>query len=126
MARKETLVYQLVSAQSLAASFQSPATMIKMYDNCSYQINITTTNSIGTFSVQVSNDYQTQKEDDRSNAGNWEDLTLSGTPSAGAANDNIVIDLNQLPYKAIRLAYTSTVAGTGVADIYVACKSVGA
>lgn len=97
-----------------------------MYDNCSYQINIATTNSTGTFSVQVSNDYQNQTQDDATNAGNWEDLTLSGTPTVAAANDNIVIDLKGMPYKAMRLSYTPIIAGTGTATIYVSCKSTGA
>lgn len=127
MGRKDIIVYKLVSAQSLAATFNSSPTVINYMDNCSYQINVTTSNSQGTFSVQASNDY---KKDEPSqivtNAGTWVDLTLSGTPTVAAANDSIIINLNQLPFTAIRLHYTSTIAGTGTADIYITDKVVGA
>lgn len=59
-------------------------------------------------------------------AGHWIDLTLGGgTPTIAAASDDIIIDLNQLPFSAIRLSYTSTVAGTGTAQIVAMSKAVG-
>ena len=127
MARKNHLNYELLSSHSLSASFNSPATVIKFTDNVSYQINITTTNSVGSFSVQVSNDYAVNPMDpqDITNPGTWDTLTLSGTPTVNSANDVIVISLNQLPYDAIRLAYTSSVAGTGVCTAYLTSKQIG-
>lgn len=127
MARKNILTYQVASNQSLSATFTSPATVINYLDNCSYQINIVTTNSIGTFSVQGSNDYQISDPMGAVvNTGHWIDLTLGGgTPFANASNDNIIIDLNQLPFGAIRLVYTSGTAGTGTCNIYLTCKQVG-
>lgn len=125
MARKNTLTYEVASSQSLSASFTTPATVIQYLDNCSYQINITTTNSVGSFSIQGSNDYSVN-ENNIINPGNWIDLSLGGgTPSANAADDNIIISLNQLPFSAIRIAYTSSVAGTGTCDIFMTCKQVG-
>lgn len=127
MARKNILTYQVSSAQSLAATFTTPVTVINYLDNCSYQINVTTTNSIGTFSVQGSNDYLIENPSSAVvNAGNWIDLTLGGgTPFVNAGNDLIIINLNQLPFTAIRLVYTSTTAGTGTCNIYLTCKQVG-
>lgn len=126
MSRKNVLTpVKISSAQSLAATFTSPVTTITYADNISYQINITTTNSTGTFSVQASLDYSPPTAS-VPNTGNWVDLPLGGTPSAAAANDTILINLNNLPFNATRVVYTSTVAGTGVADIYIMTKAMGA
>lgn len=128
MSQKNSLRYQLVSGQSLAASFNTSPTMVKVLDNCSYQINITTSDSIGTFKVQASDDYQASGPNDNVvvNAGNWVDLTLAGgSPTVSAANDHIIINLNQLPFNAIRLDYTAGTAGTGTCDIWVVCKRLG-
>lgn len=127
MARKDTVRTELLVQQSLSASFTSPITIIRNLDNCSYQMNITTTNSIGTFQVQASNDYDTYSPTNEvTNTGNWIPLTLGGgVPFVNAANDNIIIDLNQLPYNAIRISYTSTTAGTGHLDLWLVCKQVG-
>lgn len=127
MARKNVLFYEVESAKSLAASFNSKPTLIKYLDNASYQINVTTSSSTGTFAVEVSNDYTIlEPTNDVTDAGTWTALTLSGVPFVAAANDSIVIDLKQLPFNAIRVAYTSTIAGTGSCDIFVGIKQVGA
>lgn len=125
MARKDTLLHELLVDQSLSSSFNSPATVIRYGDNISYQIDITTTNSIGTFSVQVSNDYAVGPDNTITNAGTWNTLTLSGTPTVDATNDIISISLNQVPYFAIRLAYTSSTAGTGTCNAWITSKQVG-
>ena len=135
MSRKNTLVTQIgpngagpaATSFSLSSSFTSPATVVRFLDNCSVQINITTTDSTGTFAIQVSNDYYVNEGNDSvvENAGNWTSLTLAGgTPFANAANDTIVISLNQLPYYAVRVAYTSTIAGTGTCTIFMTDKEL--
>lgn len=111
-------------AQSMASSFNSLPTMIKYLDNVSYQINITTSNSTGTFSIQGSNDYQAADGLNSAATGNWVTLTLSGTPVAAGANDNIMLTLNQLPFRAIRLVYVSAVAGTGTCNCYIVAKQL--
>lgn len=126
MARKLILQEQIATSQSLAASFNSTPTIVSYMDNCSYQINVTTSNSTGTFSVQVSDDYQPQTPQLSAVTGNWVDLSLGGgTPAVAAANDVIIINLNQLPFKAMRLAYTSTIAGTGTCNIFLFNKQIG-
>lgn len=126
MARKDVLVHQLASAQSLAASFNSDPTVISYSDNIGYQINVTTTNSVGIFTVQASLDYAKSITGAVLNSGTWVDLTLAGgVPSVAAANDQIIISLNQLPFVAVRLKYTSSVAGTGTAGLYIVSKQVG-
>lgn len=126
MSRKNVLPYKIATAQSLATSFTTAPTVITYTDNISYQINITTSNSTGTFAVETSDDYQKDPTTNALiNAGRWVPLTLSGVPTVAAANDTIDIALNQVPYGAIRLSYTSAVAGTGVCDIYFLSKQVG-
>lgn len=128
MSRKNVLDHLLVSGQSLAATFTSDPTVIQWLDSVAYQINITTTNSTGTFAVEGSLDYVPSNavQGKPAAAGNWATLNLSGgTPSVAAANDVILIDLNQLPYKAIRLKYTSTIAGTGTCAIYLNARQLG-
>jgi hypothetical protein len=124
--QKNVLLPVLVAKnQSLAASFNSPATVIKYTDNIAYQINVNTTDSAGAFAVQVSLDYvPTNDPGGPANAGTWSTLPLSGTPVVAAANDTISIELNQVAATAIRLAYTSGTAGTGTCNITVAGKSL--
>ena len=126
MARKNVLRHEVAVAQSLAASFETAPTVVTYLDNCSYQINVTTSNSIGTFSVQGSNDYNVSLPSNTvTDNGTWADLDLGGTPIVNAANDVILINLNQLPFTAIRVAYTSGTAGTGVCDIILIAKQLG-
>lgn len=115
----------LETAKSLAASFTTAATVIDFQDNVLYQIDVTTSNSEGTFVVQVSSDYQPTNGQVTANAGTWVDLTLDGTPEVSAANDNILISLNQVPFHAIRLKYNSDVAGTGTCKITITARNVG-
>lgn len=133
--RKNTLITQLVNPVnstkvfSLSSAFNSPATVVRFSDNCSYQINIATTDSTGTFAVQVSDDYFVNEANGEvvMNPGNWINLTLAGgTPFANAINDFIAINLNQLPFYAVRLSYTPTVPGTGTCAIFISNKTVGA
>lgn len=125
MSRKNVLEpIVLASNQSLATSFNSAPTVVKYLDNISYQINVVTTNSEGTFAVEVSNDYVPSNSGVTPDTGNWSPLVLTGTPTVAAANNTLVINMNQLPFAAIRLAYTSTVAGTGTCEIILTGKMI--
>lgn len=126
MSAKNSQQSLLVANQSLAATFTSPVTTIRYLDNISYQINVTTTNSVGTFVIQGSNDYKGDLTNTGAvSPGNWVDLPLSGTPNANAANDTILIDMSAVPFIATRLVYTSSAAGTGHADIWLAGHRLG-
>ena len=96
MSRKLVLApdIPLIVGQSLAASFTTAPTLIDFQDNVAYQINVTTTNSTGTFAVQASLDYEKGNGLENARTGNWVTLTLGGgTPTVSAANDNIMIYL---------------------------------
>lgn len=126
MSRKNFKQYQLLTAQTMAATFTSPVTMVQNMDNCSYQINFTTSDAVGSFAIQASDDYKKEQPGDQvQNAGNWVTLDIGGTPTAASANDTILIDLNQLPFMAIRFVYTR-VSGTGSLDAFISSKTVGA
>lgn len=126
MSAKNSQQSQIATAQSIATNVIFPVTTIRYLDNISYQINITTTDSQGTFKVQGSDDFK----GDLTNTGvvspgNWVDLPLSGTPNANAANDSIIIDMSAMPFIATRLVYTSAVAGTGHVDVWIAGHRLG-
>lgn len=126
MSRKNTLQFTVASAQSLSASFTTTPNVITNLDNISYQIDVTTADSTGTFVVQASNDYKVVAPNETVvNAGTWVTLTLSGSPSVSAANDIISIALTQPPFTALRLSYTAGTAGTGTCNIYLNAKQVG-
>jgi len=99
--------------QSLASSFNTVSTSVKYSDNLSYQINWTTTNSVGAFQLQGSNDNST-----------FTNLIACGTVSA--ASDTAMVNINQFPFAYMRLAYTSTTAGTGTCTIVLMGRSIGA
>lgn len=123
--RKNTLITQILTSQSMAASFTSPVTVVANLDNCSYQINFTTANAVGSFAIQASNDYKSvQPGTAVQNAGNWVTLDIGGTPVAAGSSDTIVVDLNQLPFNAIRFVYTRT-SGTGTLDAFISMKQLG-
>jgi hypothetical protein len=127
MGRKPAVNYQLLTNQSLAANFISPVTSITTEDNVSYQIDVVTTDSTGTFTVQASNNYEVVGPGPVVvNAGTWFDLPLTGTPAVAAANDTIAIEIREPSFNAYRLKYTSTVAGTGVCSVRVNAKTLGA
>jgi len=123
--RKNVLPPILVSSNhSLAAPFSTSPTVITFLDNCAYQINITTSDSTGTFSVEGSLDYV---QATANVTGHWIPLTLGGStaaPIAAGANDQIIINLNQVPFNALRVSYVAGTAGTGHADIYFMSKMV--
>lgn len=136
MAKKDSLITTLVNPVtntttfSLAASFNTPATVVRFLDNCSYQVNVVTTDSSGTFAVEMSNDYYVNPASGTiENAGNWIPLTLTSAlgavPTVAATSTNISINLNQLPFYAVRLAYTSGTAGTGTCVIFISDKVIG-
>lgn len=103
----------IASSQSLAASFNSDSTVVSNEDVVSYQINITTSNSTGTFYLQGSNDNS-----------NWVTIGTAGT--AAAANDSIIVDFDDISMKYVRISYASTIAGTGTCDILLMARSIGA
>jgi len=117
--------YQVVTNGDMSqSSITSSITNIQGLDNTGYQLNFTGTPT-GTFSVQVSMDYQpgTSPNSQPANAGNWISLPLSPAITASGAGDVAYIDLNQLSTPYIRLVYTRT-SGTGTLQAFVVSKAI--
>lgn len=127
MARKNTLKYPVVTGKSLSSTFTTDPTIILNSDNISYQINVFTSDSIGSFAVEVSDDYVApQPQNGPTNAGKWSPLVLGGgTPAVSASDTVILVSLNQVPFAAIRLTYTAATPGTGTCDITLTSKQLG-
>lgn len=109
-----------MSLSSLTTSY----TNIQGLDNVGYQV-VFTGAPVGTFSVQISADYQPGKSPNSNpiNAGNWITLPLSPAITASGSGDAAFIDLNQLGAPWIRLVYTKT-SGTGTLQAYVMAKAI--
>jgi hypothetical protein len=126
MSRKNTLIFPILADQSLSVAFTTDPTFCRYLDNLSYQISVTTADSTGTFTVQASTDFMLDDRQQVANPGTWTDLDLDGgVPFINAANDTILINLNQVAFNAVRIKYTPNVAGTGVCSMVVSGKSLG-
>lgn len=118
--RKNSLINsEVVTGQSMAASFVSQVTSLAYLDNAMIQLAFTGTPT-GSFAVETSNDYDKNLNPDTSH---WVALTLSGSPVATGAPDTILITLNQIPAPNIRLRYTSS-GGTGSLDYRISAKEI--
>jgi len=106
------------------SSITSQYTNIQGLDNVGYQVNFTGTPT-GTFSVEISMDYQPGNgpNAEPANAGNWISLPLVPAIIAAGSPDIAYIDLNQLSAPWIRLIYTKT-SGTGTLQAYVVAKAI--
>jgi hypothetical protein len=83
-----------------------------------YQINIDTSNSTGTFYVQISEDYNP-----RDATGSFVDMGAAGT--AAGADDTIICEIDPGGRAFIRLRYESDTAGTGTCTVLLTAKPLG-
>ena len=122
MARKNVLSPQTIaSSQSLASAFGCTPTELSFLDNIAYQIEVSTTNSSGQFVLQATLDSPDSLGSFASV--NW--TTLMNCGAITGANDSILVNVNQFPYKYARLYYTPSVAGTGTCSIKIMAKQIG-
>ena len=116
----------VVNAVSMAASFNTPPTIIQRLPGISYDLSWTGTPT-GTFAVQVSNTYQLGLDGVVLNAGNWYDLpsaALIGTLPTPAGTDGTgFIDVIGTEAYAVRLAYTAS-SGDGNLTAVIAAKVI--
>lgn len=106
------------------SSIVSLITDIQGMDDVGYQVNFTGTPT-GTFSIEISMDYQpgTSPNSAPANAGNWITLPLSTPVVASGSGDVAYIDLALLSAPYIRLKYTRT-SGTGTLNAFVVGKAI--
>lgn len=98
---------------SMAASITGPTTEIDIMDNLCYIVKWTSSDAVGTFSVEGSIDGTT-----------YVPLTFDPGLEAPASNNGaILININQAPFPKIRFVYTRT-SGTGTLDVRLSGKGV--
>ncbi len=124
---KNTLRYYLdplISAKSMASSFNGTPANIQEFDNVGIQLKWTGSNPIGTINVQVSLDYDTRFP----SSATWtllEDGT--GTPivitPAGAAGTGY-FDLNQLSAMWVQVVYTTAGGSNGLLTSKISAKGL--
>lgn len=106
----------------MGANVTSAVTNIQFLDNIGVQFNFTGTPT-GTFSVEISADYEQDTNGNVTNAGNWVSLVLSPIPAAAGAADSIYIDITQISAPWVRAKYTRT-SGTGTLNGFITAKQV--
>lgn len=116
--------FHLIIDGAMSASITSAATNIQYLDNVSIQLNFTTSDAVGTFSVQGSLDHAANSlTNQQITAGNWVTITLPTSPVAASADNQILLDLNQLSFPWIRVVYTRS-SGSGTLNAYISAKAV--
>ena len=97
---------------TLSTAFYSPSTTVKMGDSVTYQIDITSSDSTGTFYAQGSDDNVS-----------FADIGVCGI--ASAVNDVSVVQIDPADNFFYRVRYSPTVPGTGSCQIRVGYKPKG-
>lgn len=114
----------LISARSMAASFNGTATNIQNFDNVGIQFSWSGANPLGTINVQMSNDFDprfpsaatwTLIEDDSGVA-----IVIAPAGTAGTG----YFDLNQLPGMWIQVVYTTTGGSVGTLTCKISAKGL--
>lgn len=114
--RKNVLLpYKFLDAQSLASSFNSEVITIQYLDNVGITLACSgVTDNTGEFFVECSIDGET-----------WIDIEVSPQILLDDADDNILINLNNLPFSKVRLTFAPA-GGTpnGVVTGYITAKEL--
>jgi hypothetical protein len=95
--RKNVLLpFKLLDSVSLAASFSSEPVTIQYLDNIGITLQCTgITANTGSFRIECSVDGDL-----------WVDIGVTPSISLANTNDNIIINLSQLPFSKLRVAFT--------------------
>lgn len=114
--------FTLLNLHDMSATFASEAQPCNGQDNIGIQLKWIST-PVGTFGVQVSNDYYPGDSVSPHNAGTWTDLTLSSAIAAAGSADNAAINLQQLPFSWYRITYTRS-SGSGLVTCVITQKGL--
>ena len=108
-----TAINPALVSGDMSADIIGPVTVIDKIDMVCYQVSWTSSNAVGTISVQGSIDNST-----------WDDLTFN--PALAQPNSNngaYLINLALIPFPYIRLKYTRG-SGTGDLTVYLSAKGL--
>lgn len=88
--------FKLLDGQSLSASFSSAPVTIQYLDNIGITLACTgVTTNTGAFRVECSID-----------GIKWIDLAITPSMSLSNANEDLIINLNQVPFSQLRVSFT--------------------
>jgi hypothetical protein len=104
--------YHLMTDGDMSGNLTSNTVDVTYSDNVGIQLTWTGA-AVGTFAVEGTVDES-----------NWSSLSFSSTPSASGGGDTHLLNLNNLPYKRIRVKYTRT-SSTGTLQVWVMAKTMG-
>lgn len=110
--------YLLVDAASMGADITSDPFDVTYSDNVGIQLVFIGTPT-GVFEVQGSIDYNDTRE-----TGNWSALDFGTAPAASGAADVHLLNINNVPYKKLRVFYDRT-SGTGSLSVTIMAKTLG-
>ncbi len=100
----------------MSGTITSLVTVISNISMMSYAYSWAGTAPVGAIDVQVSDDYSQNADGTVKNAGTWNSLPLSPTPSVSGNTGNGLVDIDQLGAYAIRTVYTPG-SGTGTLNV---------
>jgi len=106
------LPVKILDTGDMSTSLVSDVLNIQYMDNIGLQIVWTTSDAVGSWSVELS-----------INGDDWTPITLSSPVNVAGTNDNAYLDLNQLSANLLRVVYTST-SGTGTCDVWTTAKII--
>lgn len=108
--------YEVIEDGDMSGNITSQVTIIQKLSLLSYGVSWTGTSPVGTMSVQVSNDYELNKDGSVRNAGTWNDLPLSAPTAVTGNSGNGFIDIFATAGYAMRIKY-NRVSGTGTMEV---------
>lgn len=116
--------YKMFDAVTISTTQSSTATNVLNLDNASIQVIWSGGGTpVGTLTVEATNvDPDLPSFDSTTD---YVTLTLSGTIAVSGNSGNHSIILEEMPFYAIRLTYTST-SGTATMSAYLSSKTIGA
>lgn len=103
--------FHLMVDGDMSGNLTSDSVDVTYTDNVGFQLSFTGTPS-GEFACEGTIDEVS-----------WSELTFSSTPQATGSADTHLLNVNQIPYKKLRITYTRT-SGTGTLNVYVMSKGL--
>lgn len=103
--------HHLMVDGDMSGNLTSDAVDVTYTDNVGFQLTFTGSPT-GEFSCEGTIDEVS-----------WSALTFSSTPQATGSGDTHLLNVNQIPYKKLRVVYART-SGTGTLNVYVMSKGL--
>jgi hypothetical protein len=103
--------YHLMVDGDMSGNLTSSSVDVTYTDNVGFQLSFTGTPT-GEFACEGTIDEV-----------NWSTLTFSSPPQAVGSADTHLLNINQIPYKKLRVTYTRT-SGSGTLNVHVMSKGL--